>query len=69
MQPFAEMNADRVRASIENEPDVETVRRYLGGSSPYGMGGVEWRGLLDSLSRRPSDRRDAASTRPGGIER
>lgn len=51
-QPFAEMNADRVRASIENELDVEKVRRYLGVSNPYGMSGVEWRSLLDKLSRR-----------------
>jgi hypothetical protein len=49
-QPFAEINADRVRDAIENETDVECVRRFLSPVRPYGMSGVEWRSLLDRLS-------------------
>lgn len=49
-QPFAELNADRVREAIENEQDVDRVRRYLSPVRPYGMNGVEWRRLLERLS-------------------
>ena len=49
-QPFAEINADRVRDAIENEQDIERVRRYLSPVRPYGMSGVEWRHLLERLS-------------------
>lgn len=49
-QPFAELNADRVRDAIENEHDVERVRRFLSPVRPYGMNGVEWRRLLERLS-------------------
>lgn len=49
-EPFAELNADRVRQAIEHEADVEKVRRFLSPVRPYGMSGVEWRQLLDRLS-------------------
>lgn len=49
-QPFAEMNADRVRHALKNQSDIERVRKILGPVRPYGMNGVEWRRLLDRLS-------------------
>lgn len=49
-QPFAELNAERVRQALANEDDIERVRRILGPVRPYGMNGVEWRRMLDRLS-------------------
>lgn len=49
-QPFAEINAGRIREALHNEHDADRVRRYLSPVRPYGMNGVEWRRLLDRLS-------------------
>ena len=49
-EPFAELNADRVREAIEHEQDEDRVRRFLSPVRPYGMSGVEWRCFLDRLS-------------------
>lgn len=49
-EPFAELNADRVRSALENEDDVERVRRFLSPVRPYGMSGVEWRSLLERMN-------------------
>jgi hypothetical protein len=48
-EPFAQLNADRVRDALSSERDVERVRRYLSPVRPYGMSGVEWRRFLDRL--------------------
>jgi hypothetical protein len=60
-EPFADINANRVRDMVAHETDAAKVRRILGPVRPYGMSGVEWRrmtsmladGLLPSASAGP----------------
>lgn len=49
-QPFADINAERVRDAVAHEIDAEKVRRLLGPVRPYGMSGVEWRSMTAMLS-------------------